>query len=224
LFGRTLGAVEVTLRGAAFYTHVSGDLIFNQTVGRNTLSGGTTRVGALAAARATSSFLDAAVHVTWARATFDEDGLLVPYVPDLVVRSDLAAFGKVPGLQLLGKSFTASVGLGFTYVAPRPLPLSERGDPYALLDLSARVRWHAIELGLEIENLLNRRYRQSEFNYVSDFRSRAYPTLVAARHFVAGAPVGIFATVTLYLDQALQGLSRIKKEPAVSAPDLRSGT
>lgn len=224
LFGRTLGAVEVTLRGAAFYTHVSGDLIFNQTVGRNTLSGGTTRVGALAAARATSSFLDAAVHVTWARATFDEDGLLVPYVPDLVVRSDLAAFGKVPGIQLLGKSFTASVGLGFTYVAPRPLPLSERGDPYALLDLSARVRWHAIELGLEIENLLNRRYRQSEFNYVSDFRSRAYPTLVASRHFIAGAPLGIFATVTLYLDQALQGLSRVKKEPAASAPDLRSGT
>ena len=37
-------------------------------------------------------------------------------------------------------------------------------------------------------NLHDRRYRLGEYNYASDFRSRAWPTLVPARHFTAGAP------------------------------------
>lgn len=202
-FGTGFGPLEANLRGAFFYTHVAGDLVFNQTVGRNTLAGGTTRIGALFAGRVTTPFLDAAVHVTWARATFDDDGLLVPYVPELVLRADLAAHGTVPRLRIDGAPVVATAGIGLTYVAPRPLPLSEHGDAYVLLDLSARLRWRFVEAGLSIENLLDRRYRLSEFNYVSDFRSQAFPTQVASRHFVAGAPLGIFGTVTLYLDSLL---------------------
>lgn len=210
LFNRTIGAFALSGRAAFFYTHVDKDLFFNQTVGRNTLSGGTTRLGVVAAARATASFLDAAVHVTWARATFDEDGLLVPYVPDLVVRADLAANGAVPRLRVGGAPIIASLGLGFTYVAPRALPLSERGDAYALVDVSAQLRMRGLAIGLSAENLLNRQYRLSEFNYASDFRSRSYPTLVAERHFVAGPPLGLFATVTVYLDETLRALSALR--------------
>lgn len=210
LFGRNLGSLALSTRAAFFYTHVDKDLFFNQTDGRNTLAGGTTRIGVLAAVRATSPLFDAAVHVTWARATFDEDGLLLPYVPDLVVRADAAAHGELPRLRLGGAPIVGSVGLGFTYVAPRALPLSERGDPYALIDLSAQVRMRGIAVGLSAENLLNRRYRLSEFNYVSDFRSRPYPTQVAERHFVAGPPLGLFATVTLYFDEALRALTALR--------------
>lgn len=214
LFSRTLGPVALSSRAAFFYTHVDKDLIFSQTVGRNTLAGGTTRLGVLGALRATAPFADAALHVTWARATFDEDGLLVPYVPDLVVRGDVAAHGTLPRLSLGGGPLVGSVGLGLTYVAPRPLPLSERGDAYVLIDLSAQLRMRGVAVGLSAENLLNRRYRLSEFNYVSDFHSRPYPTQVAERHFVAGPPLGLFATVTVYLDEALRALSALRPRRA----------
>lgn len=212
LFQRTLGAVELSTRAAFFHTHVDRDLIFNQELGRSTLAGGTTRLGVAVAARASASFLDAAMHLTWARATFDDSGLLVPYVPDLVLRGDLSAHGDVPRLRLLGSPFSAAVGLGLTYVAPRPLPLSERGDPYVLLDLAVRVRYRFVELGLQLDNLLNRRYRLSEFNYASDFHSRAFPTRVPVRHFVAGPPLGVFATLTLYLDDAFRSLAGLRRK------------
>lgn len=207
VFQRRLAGLALTTRGAFFYTHVDRDLIFNQTVGRNTLANGTTRLGLFGAAALSGSFLEAQVHVTWARATFDDSSLLVPYVPQLVLRGDLSTFGELPRLRLWSSGIRATLGLGFTYVAPRPLPFSERGDPYALLDLALHLRWRFADVGFEINNLLNSRYRQSEFNYVSDFQSRAYPTRVPERHFVAGPPLGLFVTLTLYLDQVLTAVS-----------------
>jgi hypothetical protein len=40
----------------------------------------------------------------------------------------------------------------------------------------------------------------SELNYASDFHSQDYPTLVAARHFVAGEPRAVYGTFTVTLD------------------------
>jgi hypothetical protein len=208
LYERALGPLQLQARAAFFYTHVDKDLIFSQTLGRNTLAPGTTRLGVIGAGRLTGPWLDAALHVTWARATFDDTGLLVPYVPDLVVRADAAGFGPLPRVRLWRQPLIVSGGLGLTYVAPRPLPLSERGDAYVVVDLAARARWHFIEAGITIENLLDRRYRLNEFNYVSDFRQgRAYPTLVAARHFIAGPPLTVMGNLTIHLD-GLFGLLR----------------
>ena len=55
------------------------------------------------------------------------------------------------------------------------------------------------EVGLVATNLLDRRYRLSEFNYASDFRTAQQPTLVPSRHFAAGAPRGLFLTLTATL-------------------------
>ncbi|MCS6912759.1 MAG: TonB-dependent receptor [Myxococcales bacterium] len=208
LLYRVLGPLELTVRGAFFYTHVDRDLLFNQTLGRNTLAPGTTRLGLLGAGRLLGPWLDLSLSVTWARATFDDTGLLVPYVPEVVVRADGAGFGPLPRLRLLGEPLGLTGGVGLTYVAPRPLPLSERGDPYVLLDTQLRARWHFVELGVMIENLLDRRYRLNEFNYVSDFRSRPYPTLVPERHFIAGPPLTVLASIALHADALLGELRR----------------
>jgi hypothetical protein len=212
LLHRALGPLSLTARGAFFYTHVDRDQLFDQVEGRPTLAPGTTRLGVIGAGRLTGPFVDAALSVTWARATFDDTGLLVPYVPEVVVRADAAGFGPLPRLRLWGDPLRLSGGVGFTYVAPRPLPFSERGDAYVLLDVMLRARWKHIEVGVSIENLLDRRYRQTEFNYVSDFQQpgAGYPTRVATRHFIAGPPLTAMATVTLWADGIFRELRRLK--------------
>jgi hypothetical protein len=44
---------------------------------------------------------------------------------------------------------------------------------------------------------LDRQYRLSEFNYASDFHTQPEPTLSPVRHFSAGAPRAVFATLGL---------------------------
>ncbi len=191
----------LSARALGFYTHVGQDLIFDEQQGRNSLASGTSRLGALAAARLTSRWFDVSAHATWARATYDDTGYLVPYVPELVARLDGSVTRPLPW-QIRGRALTGNVSLGVTYVAPRPLPLSERGDTVFTVDAQASVRWTHYELGLSAQNLFDARYRWGQFNYVSDFGSQDFPTLVPTRHFSAGPPRMVFVTFTLYLGTA----------------------
>ena len=59
-----------------FDTKVDRDLIFSQTVGRNTLGGATTRIGSANSARLTGSFYDVAANVTYVKATLDAKNLV----------------------------------------------------------------------------------------------------------------------------------------------------
>jgi iron complex outermembrane receptor protein len=189
-FGRRLGPIELSLRSAFFQTRVDRDLIFSQTAGRNLLSTGTTRIGSASAVRALGRFFDVAANLTYVRATFDDTGLLIPYVPDWVVRFDGSLFGELPWakLRIRGRAIRGTLASGFTYVSPRPLPQGERSNPIAILDLQATVGIWLFDLGLTATNLFDAQYRLGEYNYASDFGSQPFPTLVPMRHFSAGAP------------------------------------
>ena len=91
----------------------------------------------------------------------------------------------------------ASLGTGISYVGRRPLPFDERSEIQLLVDAAAQVSWKAFTLGVTCTNLLGRQYRLGEYNYVSDFRSAPYPTLVPARHFSAGEPRAVYASLTI---------------------------
>jgi hypothetical protein len=55
-------------------------------------------------------------------------------------------------------------------------------------------------VGVSALKLFDTRYRLSEFNFASDFRSTPpYPTLVPVRHFTAGAPRTVLLTVAFTL-------------------------
>jgi outer membrane receptor protein involved in Fe transport len=69
------------------------------------------------------------------------------------------------------------------------------------VDAGLSVGYSAFELGLGLQNLFDSRYRAAEYNFVSDFHSGSQPTLVPARHFVAGAP----RTLSLSLSVNLGG-------------------
>ncbi len=200
-FGRRLGPIELSLRSAFFQTRVDRDLIFSQTAGRNLLSTGTTRIGSASAVRALGRFFDVAANLTYVRATFDDTGLLIPYVPDWVVRFDGSLFGELPWakLRIRGRAIRGTLASGFTYVSPRPLPQGERSNPIAILDLQATVGIWLFDLGLTATNLFDAQYRLGEYNYASDFGSQPFPTLVPMRHFSAGAPRQMMFSLSINL-------------------------
>lgn len=196
-FAKPIGDVDVLVKSVFFQTSVDKDLFFNQSEGRNTLANGTTRTGWSGNARVTGGFFDLAGSATFVRATFDDTKLLIPYAPSVVLRADGVIFGDLPRLRIDGTRLQGSAGVGVSYVGERPLPFGEQSNTIFTTDLSANVRFRSIQLGLVTTNLFDRRYRVAEFNYVSDFRSQPYPTLVAARHFTAGEPRAIYGTLTI---------------------------
>jgi hypothetical protein len=186
--------LEIVARSIAFQTRVDRDLVFSETAGRNVLGGGTTRTGWVGSARVTGQHFDASASVTLVKSTFDDTHLLVPYVPDAVVRADAAVFGDLP-FTVSGARLHGTAGAGASYVGHRPLPYGQRSDALFTLDTSATLAWTHYEVGLSITNLLDTQYRLGEYNFASDFHSEPSPTLVPVRHFSAGAPRAIFGTL-----------------------------
>ncbi len=196
VFARQLGDVALVARSIFFQTEVEREYVFDETAGRDTLVPGTTRTGWVGALRATGDWFDVSSSLTLVRSVFDDTQLPIPYVPPSVARADAALFGDLP-LRFGGAALSATGSLGFTYVAPRPLPHDELSDPIATLDAAASVGWKSVEVGLEVNNVLDSHYRLGEYNYPSDFRAQATPSLEPVRHFNPGPPRSVFATLTL---------------------------
>ena len=122
--------------------------------------------------------------------------LAVAYVPGTVLRSDTALFHDAP-FAWAGEKPRGTLGLGLSYVGPRPLPYGQRSQSLFTLDASATLAWSHYEIGLTAANLLDARYRLGEYNYPSDWpdgHPGSQPTLVPMRHFTAGAPRAFYAT------------------------------
>ncbi len=196
--GTILPDVRMAFGTAIFRTHVDQDLIFSQTAGRNTLAGGTTRVGSASAVRLSGPVFDVSVNGAYVHATLDDTGLLIPYVPDLVLRGDGAVFTDLPWkiLNLEGRPARITFATGITFVGRRPLPFGTRSDRIFTIDTNLEVGWPILRVGLSVTNLLDSQYRLGEYNFASDFHSQSQPTLVPVRHFAAGAPRALLFTIT----------------------------
>ena len=193
-----VAGLALAARTAVFETKKDKDLVFSESAGRNVIGGASTRLGWLVAARATGSWFDEAVNATVVHATYDDTGLLIAYVPDVVVRSDTSVWRPLPWAPG-GVPLDGAAGVGITYVGPRPLPYGERSDPIFTIDASASLTRGPLKLAVTATNLLDSQYRLGEFNYASDFHSQPAPTLVPVRHFSAGAPREVLFTLQVLL-------------------------
>jgi hypothetical protein len=193
-WARGIGPVSLSARSTLFQTHVDKDLIFSETQGRNVIGGGSTRTGWVGAVRTAGDHFDVNVNATLVKSFLDDTHLLVPYVPDAVLRADAALFGPLPW-KIREDAVRGALGAGFTYVGHRPLPYGQRSDLIATIDLSGTLRWSSYELGFIAQNVLNQQYRLGEYNFASNFGGPgSASTLVPVRHFTAGPPRALFAT------------------------------
>jgi iron complex outermembrane receptor protein len=193
-FTRSVWRTLLVARSVVFQTVVDKDLIFDQTAGRNVIGAGTTRTGWLGAVRWTGPFFDESTNLTLVRATYNDTGDAVAYVPGVVFRSDTALFHPLPW-TLRGQPIRAALSGGVTYVGRRPLPYGETSGDILTVDASASLTWSHYQVRVLSTNLLNAQYRLGEYNYASDFHSQPQPTLVPDRTFTAGPPRGVFLTL-----------------------------
>jgi len=201
-----MGSTVVAAKSVFFQTHVDQDLVFDPTEGRNTLSSGSTRTGWQGSTRVLGPFYDIVANATLVKATFDSTGdctpdcgLLVPYIPDLVLRARAVVFGELPWL-IAHKPVFANAGYGVSYVGRRPLPYGQVSDIIFLSDASVNLDWTIFTASLSAQNLFNSQYRLGEYNYPSNFQKLLpAPTLAPERSFTAGAPREILLTVGVTL-------------------------
>lgn len=196
-----LGTRIIAVRGlefvaAAFLTHVEDDLVFDHATGTDLLSGPTLRLGGIGLAQVVLGWgLHASASVTYTRATNQDTGDQVPFVPPLVIQGDIhydAKLGEVFGHALGFSVRLTGVGLG-----ERPLPFSETGQAVLLLEGAVGFQWRWIGLSVEVFNLTNSEWRDSEFVYSSNFSPAS--SNVPARHFTAGQPFTLQSTLSINL-------------------------
>lgn len=196
----------------AYQTNLSYDLAFDAEEGRLERIGPTTRRGLVGTVRAQpQKWLFLSASATFVHATLDSPPVptpddpapaylpnqSLPYVPPLVVRTDASV--ERPLLSAWGKDVVGRFGYGTTFLSPRPLPFGQSSAAVFLLDAQASVRRDFLELGVESTNLLGARYADTEYAFVSNWKSSAVPSQLPARHFTAGPPRQVLFTLGLYL-------------------------
>lgn len=192
----------LTVQASGYYTAVSDDTAFDPGEGRLQPIGPTSRIGGALALRTKPwEFLTGALSVTYTHASLDapprptladpsplyRSGEALPFVPPWVVRADLAVEGEIARLGCQPLTFHG--GLGFSFLSPRPLPYGLMADPVALLDLSARASWSALELRVEVLNVTDSRYAATEYSFASYWQTSEVPSRLPARHIAAGPPL-----------------------------------
>ncbi|HVO32029.1 MAG TPA: TonB-dependent receptor, partial [bacterium] len=122
-------------------------------------------------------------------------GELLPYVPPWVLRADL---GGDVHVDARNAPLSAHLGLGASYLSARPLPFGQFSAPVSLFDLTGSLRWRWAELSFDVLNLLDKRYAAEEFSFVSNWNASGTPSLIPARHIVAGPPRTVLTTLSLH--------------------------
>jgi len=189
------GVLRVAAKSILFGTHVDRDLVFSESEGRNVIGGGTTRVGWIGQSRVSGDFFDTNASLTLTKSSYDDTGLLVPYVPDAVLRWDSALFHELP-FEILGRRPRGTFAFGVSYIGRRALPYGQRSDTIATVDASLTLGYRNFDLGVAATNLFDDGYKQAEYNFVSDWHETGAPTLVPARHFSAGPPRQILLSLS----------------------------
>jgi len=205
---RVGGGEQLSLTLTGYRTWLDNDVFFEASEGRLENIGPTSRTGAVFYAQTQPlPWLTGALSVTYVRAILEgpppptvenptpqfDEGDLLPFVPPWVIRLDVGAGDDL--VDLWKYSLRGHVGLGYTFLASRPLPFSQFADPFSLLDLSARLEWWFLEVGFQVFNVVDARYAANEFAFVSNWDPSAVPSRIPERHIAAGRPRTFFFTI-----------------------------
>jgi TonB family protein len=195
-YARTTPVGVLSLSSVFYGTQINRDEIFDPAAGRTVPTGATTRTGWTGAGRFTGRFFDELANVGAVRGIVNGTDEPIPYVPHVMARSDTAFFGDLPW-PIDHHPVRASFGPAITFVGARSLPFGQSSDAYVLFDAALKFDWRAFHLSLIGTNLLDTKYRLSEFTFVSNFTSPSIVLPVPERAFTAGAPRELFLSLAV---------------------------
>jgi hypothetical protein len=188
---------------SVFRTTLNNDLAFDAATTRNESVPASARVGgALEFVIKPVPWLVSSGSGTYTRATFTEAdsqfhaGDKLPYVPELILREDLA-FTPTLG-RLWSRNVTGRFGTALTGMFNRPQPYGAFGHNVVLIDALAEVRLKEVAIGLDVFNLFDTHWYDSEFTYSANWNPGAAARLVPERYVTVGAPRTILATLSLF--------------------------
>lgn len=189
---------------AAYRTTLSDDVVFDEATGRNERAPGTLRLGAVADLVAEpTAWFTSALGFTYTRATFTEtggryvEGRLVPFVPQVITRADVAV--ELPVRRIGSRELVARAGAAATYLYRRPIPFGELGSDVMLVDLKLGATFGEIALDLDVTNVLDRSWYDGEFVSPSSFTPGQVASALPVRHVTAGAPRSLLLSLTLHI-------------------------
>ena len=185
-----------------FASWLDQDLVFDALQRANVPAPSSSRAGVAAAFGCRVGIFGTTASATFTRAAFTGSdatfhaGDPVPYAPAMVVRDD--AFVITPLGKLSGDPMVGRFGLGLQGAFGATLPGGQSAMPAAYLDGLASVAWRSLEVSLNGTNLLDRRYDDLQYVYVSNFGKST--TLAApSTHVLVAAPAAVFLTLQVRL-------------------------
>ncbi len=186
---------HVTLQAAAFILDVDSELVWSGDAGGTEASGRTRRIGTEIGARARiSNWLFADADATFTRARYRENAGNAGSVALAPTRTLTAGIGVEPTLGAVKPLGAVRVKtLGSRPATPDGTLVA---DGFTVLDASAGVRWKQIEAGIDVQNLLDTRWREVQF--ASTSRLAYEPAAVTGIHYTPGWPRTVMGRVRLY--------------------------
>lgn len=194
VFGSDLGVVlkplkNLILKTALWQLYSQQEFVYVGDAGIVEPGGKTRRMGIDISARyqfAKWLFGDIDINLTKARAIGEAKGEdLVPLAP---------SFTSIGGITAkANKSFSGSLRYRFMDSRPADESNSVRAEGYFLLDVVIAWKPNKFEFSLSGENLLNREWREAQFNTISKLISETNP--VSEIHYTPGTPRNIKASV-----------------------------
>jgi len=191
---------------AVFQSWLSQDRVFDAIQLESAPAPPSSRTGVAAEMNVRWGFLGTSVSATYTHAVFTgsndqfQAGTPVPYAPGVVLRTDtfvaseLGTFRKHP---LLGR-----IGAGVESAADITLPGGAAGRDVFYVDALAKLTWRELELGVNGMNLLNTRYYDAQYVYVSNFQKSATLPPPSA-HVIVAPPTSVFVTLQVHVSDFL---------------------
>lgn len=173
---------------STFATFIERESVYDHVSGVNLELNATRRIGAeLDLLSRPTHWLELRAFATLVDARFVESQNPVPLAP-----RQTAGFNVIAARELGPRA-----GLRGLLVGPRPLPHGARGSLLAVLDATCGWYWQHLRLDLELENLLDRRVREGEYHYASQFAADRPASELPVTQFVAGPPFNARLSATV---------------------------
>ncbi len=191
---------RLDVAGSAWATYLEQEIFFDPTLGRSVDTGRSRRLGGELELRLRIwSWLHLHLDGSYTDARLVDSGDPVPNSPNLLLRGGVTFYKRFATKRRFFNGSVLRAGVRVRYIGARDLANAERSQDAVLVDLLVgyKLRWFAVELS--VDNLLDQRWRDAQYHYVSRATLSEPDTGVAGHHFTAGTPFAIRATLRVFL-------------------------